>query len=296
MLEFFDENLVSIIDGVSIGLLLFTAAVGLSLVFGMMDVLNLAHGALFLLGAYLGVEVAGGTGVGTELFALGALVALGVGATSGVVLAGMTRPLAARGHLDQALLTLGVALVLAEVMARLFGEDVRSLAPPSSLDGSASILGHTYPVYRLAVIVFGALLAAVVFLLMERTRLGALVRATVADREMVQALGINTDRVLFGVFAFGAALACVGGLLAAPILGAEPGLDTRVLLLALVVVVIGGLGSIGGALVGALLIGQIQTLGVSLLPDYAGFMLFGAMALVLALSPTGLAGLRERRA
>jgi branched-chain amino acid transport system permease protein len=145
------------------------------------------------------------------------------------------------------------------------------------------------------VIGFGVVLAALVWAVIERTRLGALVRATVADREMVQALGVDTRRILFGVFAFGAALACAGGVLGAPILGAEPGVATRVLLLALVIVVIGGLGSISGALVGALLIGQIQTLGVALAPQYASFMLFGAMALVLTVSPTGLAGLRRRR-
>ena len=137
-------------------------------------------------------------------------------------------------------------------------------------------------------IVVSAVVAGVLYLVLERTRIGAIVRATVADRAMVEAVGIRTNLVLGGVFGAGAALASVGGLLAAPILGAQPGLDNTVLLLALVVVVIGGLGSLRGALVGALLVGLVQTLGVALVSEYASFLLFGAMAVVLLLRPQGL--------
>lgn len=150
------------------------------------------------------------------------------------------------------------------------------------------LLGHTYPVYRLVFIAVAAALATIVYLVFERSSLGALVRATVADRDMVRAQGVDIRKVLYGVFAAGAALAAVGGVLGAPILGPGPGVDESVLVLSLVVVVVGGLGSVRGALAGALLIGQVQTLGVALLPEYAPFLLFGTMLLVLVVRPHGL--------
>jgi branched-subunit amino acid ABC-type transport system permease component len=291
VLEWFDTNLVSMVDGVAYGLLLFTLAVGLSLVFGMMDVLNLAHGSLYLVGAFAAYALSDGSWLG---FAL----AIGVGVVAGIfgggLLAAMTAPLARRGHLDQAALTLGVSLIAAEVMVMLFGAEVVPTQPPDALAGSASILGHSYPVYRLVFILVAGLLATAVYLAFERSSLGALVRATVADRDMVRAMGVDTRLVLFGVFAFGAALAALGGALGAPILAPGPGVDENVLVLSLVVIVIGGLGSVKGALLGALVIGQVQTLGVALLPTYAPFLLFGAMLVVLAWRPQGLASLVTR--
>ncbi|WP_225994129.1 branched-chain amino acid ABC transporter permease [Actinomadura rudentiformis] len=280
-----DTYLVSVLNGLAMGSLLFAIALGLSLVFGMMDVLNLAHGAVYLSGAYVAVAVVG-DGAGMAVFVLAVLVAAATGAILGGALAGLTR--ATPHHLDQALLTLGVALVIAELLAVGFGNDVHSVAAPAPVDGGVTVFGETYPVYRLLVIAFGMVLAVAVYFLVERSRLGSVIRATVADRVMVSALGINTGRVLVGVFAAGAALAAVGGVLAGPILGAQPGLDEKVLLLALVVVVIGGLGSVRGALLGAVLIGQVQALGTALLPEYASFMIFAAMAVVLVLRPSGL--------
>ncbi|MQA95942.1 MAG: branched-chain amino acid ABC transporter permease [Streptosporangiales bacterium] len=277
--------LVGALNGLAMGSLLFAIALGLSLVFGMMDVLNLAHGAVYLLGAYVAVALLP-DGVGLGVFVLAVLAAAAAGAVLGGALAAMTR--AIPHHLDQALLTLGVALVVAELLSLVFGNDVHSIAAPAAVGGGVAVFGGTYPVYRLLVIGFGIVLAVAVYLLVERSRLGTVIRATVADRAMVAALGVNTGRVLAGVFAAGAALAAVGGVLAGPILGAQPGLDEKVLLLALVVVVIGGLGSIRGALLGALLIGQVQALGTTLLPQYASFLIFAAMALVLLLRPAGL--------
>ncbi|MFC4942081.1 branched-chain amino acid ABC transporter permease [Pseudonocardia sp. GCM10023141] len=279
--------LVSILNGFAIGFLLFVLAVGLSLVFGMMDVLNLAHGALFLGGAYLGATFAG-AGWGGFLGALG-LAAAG-GLVGGAVLSLMTEPLRRRSHLDQALLTLGVALVAAEVLTIIFGDDPLAVPAPPGLDGSVTVFGATYPAYRLVIIGIGAVLALAVYLVVDRTRVGALVRATVADREMVSALGVDNRLVKAAVFAVGSVLATTAGVLGGPIYGARPGLDATVLILALVVVVIGGLGSVRGALVGALIIGQIDTLGRVLLPDLASFILFGALALVLVLRPQGLFG------
>ncbi|MEV0616536.1 branched-chain amino acid ABC transporter permease [Nonomuraea sp. NPDC050404] len=275
--------LVSVLNGLAMGSLLFAIALGLSLVFGMMDVLNLAHGAIYLVGAYLAVAFAG-DGASVTAFVLAVLLAAGAGAVLGGLLAGLAR--ATPHHLDQALLTLGVSLVVAETLSAVFGDDVHSIAAPAP--GGVTVFGETYPVYRLLVIGFGLVLAAGVYVLVERSRLGALIRATVADRGMVSALGVNTGRVLAGVFAAGAGLAAVAGVLAGPILGAQPGLDEKVLLLALVVVVIGGLGSVRGALLGAVLIGQVQALGTALLPEYASFLIFAAMGLVLLLRPAGL--------
>jgi branched-chain amino acid transport system permease protein len=288
-MEWFDANFASILNGFAIGSLLFILAVGLSLVFGMMDVLNLAHGALYLAGAYLAWQLTdGGATWATFLGAIG--LAVVVGLVGGWVLAALTLPLSRRSHLDQALLTLGVALVLAEGVYLLYGKEEHSVAVPAPLDRSVEVLGQVYPVYRLVLIGIGLVLAVGVYLVVERTRAGALVRATVADRDMVEALGIDTRLVLLAVFGVGAALATVAGVLGGQIYGAVPGLDETVLILALVVVVIGGLGSVKGAFVGAMLIGQVESLGRALLPDQASFLLFGAMALVLIVRPRGLFG------
>lgn len=282
------DNLITIVDGLAIGVLLFVIALGLSLVFGVMDVLNLAHGALYLLGAYVAVSFVGGGSATLGAFLVAALLAAVIGGLAGWGLSTLVKPIADRGHLDQALLTLGVALVVSDLISLRFGNDVRSVPAPQGLDASAVVFGQPYPVYRLAVIAVGAVLAVGSLLVMDRTRVGSLVRATVVDAPMVRALGVNTGRLIAGVFAAGAALAAFGGVLGAPILSAYPGLDDHVLLLGLVVVVLGGLGSVSGALVGALAIGQIEVLGTALLPSYASFLVFGAMAVVLLLRPQGL--------
>ncbi len=286
MLGWFDANLVSILNGFAIGALLFVLAVGLSIVFGMMDVLNLAHGAFFLVGSYLAVTFVAGDSWGGFLTALG--VAALVGVLAGGALSGMTEPLARRPILDQALLTLGISLIVAEVLSIVYGNDVRSVSPPPGLDGSVDVAGDAYPTYRLLLIGIGLLLALVVWLVVERTSVGALVRASVADREMVSAMGIDNRKVKIAVLGLGSMLATVAGVLAAPVYGARPGLDETILLLALVVIVIGGLGSIRGALIGALVIGQVESLGRALLPDLASFILFGTLALVLIVRPRGL--------
>ncbi|MFD6972159.1 branched-chain amino acid ABC transporter permease [Streptomyces sp. NPDC059979] len=280
-----DGNVVSVVDGIAFGLLLFTIAVGLSLVFGMMDVLNLAHGTLYLGGAYIAYTLSDGSVSGLLLaLTAGALA----GALGGAALTLLTQPLARRGHLDQAVLTLGITFIVADLLAAAFGGEVLPTDPPTVLRGTVDLLGHTYPVYRLVFIAVAAALALLVYLAFERSSLGALVRATVADRDMVRAQGVDIRKVLYGVFAAGAALAAVGGVLGAPILGPGPGVDESVLVLSLVVVVVGGLGSVRGALAGALLIGQVQTLGVALLPEYAPFLLFGTMLVVLVVRPHGL--------
>lgn len=285
MIGWFNAHFVSMVDGIAYGLLLFTLAVGLSLVFGMMDVLNLAHGTLYLAGAYTAYALSDGSWLGLIIALAAGLV---VGLLGGGLLAAAVAPLQGRGHLDQAALTLGIMLIAGELLIMLFGAEVLPTAPPDALAHSVSLLGNSYPLYRLVFIGVAGSLAALVYLAFERSSVGALVRATVADRDMVRAMGVDTRKILFGVFGFGAALAAIGGVLGAPIIAPGPGIDERVLVLSLVVIVIGGLGSVRGALLGALLIGQVETLGVALVPTYAPFLLFGAMLLVLALRPQGL--------
>ena len=283
----FDANLVSILNGAAIGCLLFILAIGLSLVFGMMDVLNLAHGAIFLVGAYLGWHIGGQAPTWTT-FLLALAAALGAGLLAGAGMSLLTEPLRNRSHLDQALLTLGVALVVAELLSMAFGNDVQAVNAPPGLDSTVRVFGSVYPTYRLVLIGVGVVFAAGLWILVSRTMIGAVIRATVADRDMVSTIGIDNRKVKLAVFAVGSALAAIAGVLGGPIYGARPGLDSTVLILALVVVVIGGLGSVRGALVGALIIGQIESLGRALLADAASFLLFGALAVVLVLRPRGL--------
>jgi branched-chain amino acid transport system permease protein len=286
MAGWFDANLVSILNGFAIGSLLFILAVGLSIVFGMMDVLNLAHGAFFLVGSYLAVTFVAGESWSGFFTALG--VAALFGLLAGGALSGMTEPLARRPILDQALLTLGISLIVAELLSIIYGNDVRSVPAPPGLNGSVEVLGSTYPTYRLMLIAVGLVLALVVWLVVEKTSVGALVRASVADRDMVSAMGIDNRKVKLAVLGIGSMLAALAGVLAAPVYGARPGLDKTILILALVVIVIGGLGSVRGALIGALVIGQVESLGRALVPDLASFILFGTLALVLIVRPSGL--------
>lgn len=279
------ELIFTFLNGLARGLLLFTTAAGLSLLFGLMNVLNLAHGSLLLLGGYLVVTFAA---TGSVLTALP--VALIAGAVIGLGLFFAVKPLANRGHLDQGLLTLGFAFIFADVAKIIWGRDVFSPRPPDILSGSVELFGQRYPLYRILVIVAGIVIAIAIFYVFEKTRLGAIVRAAVSDREMVSALGFRVPLISGTVFAVAASLAAVGGVIGAPLLGVRPGLDTEMLILALVVIVIGGLGSLRGALVAALLIGELQTLGVALLPELASFLVYGAMALVLIFRPNGLFG------
>lgn len=282
------DNTGVLLNGVATGLLLFMMAVGLTIVFGLLDVLNLAHGAFFLTGAYLGYKIAGEATASWGSFLLATLVAVVLGGLMGVGLMLLTRPLISRGHLDQALLTLGLGLVISELLLLIFGQDDHAMAAPGALAGSTSLFGAQYPLYRLAVILVGALVAAAVWYVLERTSAGAVVRATVADRQMVEAVGIDVRKVTLVTFVASAALAVLGGVLSGPIKGASAGLDDEILLLALVVIVVGGLGSVIGTLVGSLIIGLVQNVGVVLMPELASFLLFGAMVLIITFRPQGL--------
>jgi branched-chain amino acid transport system permease protein len=277
--------LIPAVDGVAYGLLLFVVAAGLTLAFGVGDVLNLAHGTLYAVGAYAAAEISDG-GWGT--FALAVLVGAAASGAGGAVLAGLVAPISRRGHLAQALLTFGVALMAGWALAKAFGADELPVTIPHTLDHAVSLAGHRYPGYRLAFIAVAAVLGLALSVVVRRTRVGSLVRATVDDRDIVATLGVNPGAVRTWVLVAAGALAGAAGALGAPILGPAPGTADTVLLLSLVVVVLGGMGSIGGAFVAAVVVGEIQTVGVTVAPTFAPFALFAAMAVALAARAGGL--------
>ena len=275
------------LNGLSFGALLFILASGLSLVFGMMDVVNLAHGAFYMLGAYVALSVVQVTG-SFWVAMVAAPLAL---ALLGLVLEPLLLRRLRGRHLDQVLLTIGVSLVIVDVIGLAWGREVRSLSAPPGLDGSVTLIGGVYPVYRLFVIAFGAALALAMSVIYRRTKIGMLIRAGVEDAEMLGALGVNTNRLFASTFATGAALAGLAGVIAAPVFGVQPGMDTDPgLLYSLVVVVVGGLGTLSGAVAGSVLVGPADTFGKVLFQDVALAVIFAIVALVLLLKPTGLLG------
>jgi branched-chain amino acid transport system permease protein len=283
--------LIQCLNALQYGLLLFLVASGLTLIFGIMGVINLAHGSFYMVGAYMA-------------FALAPLVAATIGGgffatlIVGVVLAVLLGYvlewafysfLYEREHLQQVLMTYGLILVFEEVRSLLVGDDVHGVPPPDILSGTFA-LGElmTYPVYRLFVSGVCLALAAGMYLVFTRTRLGMMIRAGSTNREMVQSLGIDIKFLYRVVFAAGVAVAVLAGMVAAPISSVYPGMGSSVLIICFVVVVIGGIGSIRGALLASLLIGVVDTFGKVLLPQVAGMLVYVLMALILLWKPDGL--------
>ncbi|MFE1962773.1 branched-chain amino acid ABC transporter permease [Streptomyces sp. NPDC059479] len=279
-MELLDAHLMPAVDGTAYGLLLFVVAAGLSLAFGTAGVLNLSHGTLYAIGAYTGAELSDGTWGG---LALGLAAGTAAACVAGAGLSAATVPLARRGHLAQALLTFGLALVGGDLLIQLFGADELPVRVPEALDSSVMLLGHRYPAYRLCFIVMAVLLAAFGTWVLTRTRVGAAVRAAADDPQMLAATGHNPRAVHIGVLAASGALAGAAGVLGAPIIGPGPGTSENVLMLSLVVVVLGGLRSLWATFFAAIAVGEVQTLGVSVAPDLAPYLLFAAMAAVLVL-------------
>jgi branched-chain amino acid transport system permease protein len=268
-------------------MLLFLVAVGLTLIFGLMDVINLTHGSLFMIGAYVALSVIGWT----HNFLIAAIAGSAAALLIGIIIErALLQPFYARGHLDQVLLTLGLVYVFADASLWIWGTDLHSMPEPRSLERSISVAGISYPSYRLFIVAFGLLLGAAMWYLERRTLYGAILRAGVADREMVSALGINVRNVLTAGFALGALLAGLAGALGAPIIGVFPGVDSVILITSLVVVVIGGLGTLGGSFWGSLLVGLTQTFGAVLLPQFSLFVVYALMAAILLFRPRGLLG------
>jgi branched-chain amino acid transport system permease protein len=299
MLLFIEQCL----NGLQFGLLLFLLAAGLTLVFGIMDLVNLAHGSLYMLGAYFAATFA----VWTDSFVLGALLALGATLVVGMALEVVAlRRLYGRDHLDHVLGTFGLILFFNELVRLVWGPAGLSLSLPMWFIYPVEILpGLFYPTYRIAIIVTALLVALFLYILVMRTRLGMLIRAGASNREMTGALGVNINLLYTLVFGLGAALAGLAGLMQAPILTVQIGMGENILILAFVVIIIGGIGSIRGAFIAAVLVGLIDTIGRAFLPDLlrlvltsrgastvapamSSMMIYLLMAIVLVLRPEGL--------
>ena len=276
MLYFIEQCL----NGVQLGMLLFLLAAGLTLIFGVMDLVNLAHGSLYMLGAYFAATFAGLT----DSFVLGAILALIATAVAGMVLEVIAiRPLYGRSHLDHVLGTFGLLLFFNELVRLIWGPAGMTLSLPSEMLSAVQIIpGIYYPIYRLVIILVTLLVAALLYVVVMRTRLGMLIRAGASNREMVGALGINIKLLYTLVFGLGAALAGFAGLMQAPILTVQIGMGENILILAFVVIIIGGIGSIRGAFVASIIVGLIDTLGRAFLPDMLRSVLSTNAALTLA--------------
>jgi len=291
------------LNGLQFGVMLFLMASGLTLVFGIMNLINLAHGSLFMVGAYLCATVFQKTGS----FLLGLLVALPGAALVGIAVEVIAlRKLYARDHLDQVLATFGLILFFNELTKIVWGPRALFLDVPEALSGTIEIIPNSpYPAFRLAIIAVGIIVAILLYLMITRTRLGMLIRASATNREIVGALGVNVKLLYTLVFGLGALLAGLAGAMAGPLLAVEVGMGEDILILTFVVIVIGGIGSIKGALVGAILVGLIDTLGRAFLPAFfklfidpatadgvgaslASMAIYILMALVLAWKPKGL--------
>ena len=275
-----------LLTGLAYGMLLFMISVGLSVIFGLMNVVNLAHGAFYVVGVYVAFTLMES--------GLGFWAALVLGTLSVAVLGVLTeRFLLSRTYgneLNEVLLTFGLAFILADLVRLIWGTNPQTLSQPEALSFTVAFAGVEFPAYRLFVVVVGCLVAALLWYFETRTRIGAIVRAGVDDREMVGALGINVTLVFAGVFAFGAGLAAFGGILGGPILGMYPDQGFDILVVALIVVVLGGLGTWKGAFAGAVLVGMVETMGRIYFPSLSLVIVFLLMAVVLLIRPSGLFG------
>jgi branched-chain amino acid transport system permease protein len=278
--------LIQLLNGLQYGLLLFLVASGLTLIFGIMGIINLAHGSFYMIGAYMAYSLSAATGS----FFMAIVIGIVLSVVLGIVLEwGLFSHLYKRDHLEQVLLTYGLILVFEELRSLIVGNDVHGVPVPEIFNWSIPLTATlSYPVYRLFMSAVCIVLAALLYLLIAKTRLGMMIRAGASNREMVASLGLNINLVYRLVFALGVALAAFAGMLAAPVSSVYPGMGTGVLIICFVVVVIGGIGSIWGALVAALLIGLADTFGRVLFPETAGVTVYVLMAAILLWRPEGL--------
>ncbi|MDP1963127.1 MAG: branched-chain amino acid ABC transporter permease [Reyranella sp.] len=302
-----DYLLLQVLNGVQLGLLMFLLAAGLTLTFGIMDLVNLAHGSLYMMGAYIAWTLIGWT----DSFVLGAILALPATFLLGIVVeAVVMRRLYARDHLDQVLATFGLILFFNELVRVIWGPAGKSISVPQFLSHTVDILpGVPYPAYRFAIIAVGAVVAVLLAWLVARTRVGMLIRAGASNRRMIAALGVNIELLFSLVFGLGAVFAALAGLMAAPLTSVKIGMGDDILILAFVIIVIGGIGSIKGAFVAAMVVGQIDIVGRAFLPDFlktfmnsaaassaapaiSQVLVYVVMAGVLIWRPTGLFGQR----
>lgn len=283
--------LIQLLNGLQYGLLLFLVASGLTLIFGIMGIINLAHGSFYMIGAYLAWSLSSMTGSLTVaiLIAIPLTVVLGMALERLLI-----QHLYKRDHLYQVLLTYGLILVFEELRSVIWGDDVHGVAVPALLSHSIPLTENlSYPVYRLAISGVCLLLAAGLYFFIQKTRLGMMIRAGASNREMVQSLGIDIKLIYTLVFALGIALAAFAGMINAPLSSVFPNMGGGVLIICFVVVVIGGIGSVKGALIASLVIGLAETFGQVLVPELAGMIVYFLMAVVLVWRPEGLFGGRS---
>ena len=277
---------IQLLNSVQYGLLLFLLAAGLTLIFGIMGVVNLAHGSFYMLGAYMAYALTGAWDSLALAIAAGTVLSVAFGWLLEKLL---FRHFYHRSHLDQVLLTFGLIYIFEELRSMLWGDDVHSVGVPAALDWSIQLTDTlSYPAYRLFMLAVCTALALGLWLLISKTKLGMKIRAGAFNSDMAQALGINIVRLHSLVFAMGVALAALGGMLIAPLSSVYPHMGSQVLIMCFVVVVIGGIGSVRGALTAALLVGLVDTFGKVLLPQFASMLVYVLMALVLLYKPEGL--------
>lgn len=279
------------LGGLTAAMFLFTIGAGLSLVFGVLRVLNFAHGSFYMFGAYIAWQVMTWLGPGTEYFWLAAF-----GAATGVAVLGVVierlllRHLYGREELYQLLFTYALVLILADSVKIIWGTGQLSASRPPSMTGAVQIFGTTVPYYNLFIMLLGPAIALGLWLLMHRTRLGRMIRAAVMDREMLEALGANVGVLYTVMFAVGAFLAGLGGALVTPVKSIVPGMDVEVIVEVFIIVVIGGLGSLWGTFLGAVVFGQVLAFGILVMPRFSIFAVFALMAVILIVRPWGLLG------
>ena len=283
--------IIQLLNGLQLASLLFLLSVGLSVVYGLMNFINLAHGTLYMLGAYIGLTVARMTDSFWVAFVIAPIAVAMLGALFHVLL---LRHMQNSSPLKQVLVTFGLVFVGLDVVRYIWGNFSHSIDAPAIFSGPVTFLGEIYPSYRLFVIGLGLFVLVTLYFGLERTRLGAIVRAGVDNREVAMSLGLNINLALFIVFCVGCGLAGLAGVVAAPVLSVYPGMDMSILVMTLIVVVVGGPGSLKGAALGALLIGMFETFGQVFIPSLASVIIYAFMALVLLVRPSGLLPVRSK--
>ncbi|WP_422031250.1 branched-chain amino acid ABC transporter permease [Roseovarius sp.] len=273
------------LNALQYSMLLFLLSIGLTVIFGLLHFVNLAHGALYMMGAYLGISAAALTGSYWGAFIL---APLGVTAIGALLYFTLIDRLRGAGPMNQVLVTFGLIFVFLDIARLGWGDVALGLSAPAGLSGTSNLLGVSYPTYRLFIIGLGAVVMAVLWLVLARTQIGAMIRASVENGDMAAAMGINVGRLFFAVFCVGCALAGLAGVVAAPVFSATTGMGISILIPTLIVVVIGGLGSLQGAIAGSLIVGLIETVGAAFLPSFAAVASYLLLAAILVLRPQGL--------
>lgn len=272
------------LNALQLSMLLFLLSIGLTVIFGLMHFVNLAHGALYALGAYLAASIAGIAGFGAAILA----APVGVALVGVVLYGGLIQRMRKSGPMAQVLVTFGLIFALLDLTRIFWGDLALAMSMPQVLSGQVDLLGVSYPAYRLFIILLGGAIFAALALVLSRTQIGAMIRAGVDNDAMAACLGINVERLFFGVFCVGCALAGLAGAVAAPLLSVTPGMGLQILIPTLIVIVIGGLGSLKGAIAGSLIYGFVQTFGAVLAPQLASVLIYALLAAVLVIKPVGL--------